>query len=125
MSNEEVVLVVGGKGYAGWKSIRVTQSIESLSGSFALEVSDRWGGQDKPWPIIEGDVCRVEIAGQVVIDGYVDKRSLSASKDSRTLSYSGRDRAAALVDCSMLVGDASTGSNKWSYRNLDIAQFVA
>jgi prophage tail gpP-like protein len=120
----ELFLVAGGKRYSGWKSIRVTRSIESLAGSFALEVSDRWGGQNDPWPIAEEDACRVEIDKQVVIDGYVDKRSLSASATSRSLSYTGRDRAAALVDCSLLVSGASVAGHKWSYRNLDIAQFA-
>lgn len=120
----DLSLVVDGKRYAGWKSIRVTRSIEGLAGSFALDVSDRWG-PDEPWPIVEGDACRVEIDGQVVINGYVDKRKLSGSATSRSLSYSGRDRAADLVDCSVLVPDASTKGNKWTYRNLDIAAFVS
>ncbi len=124
----ELFLVVRGKSYSGWKSIRVTRSIESLAGSFALEVSDRWGGNTDPWPIAEEDSCRVEIGNQksrqVVIDGYVDVRDLSASKDARTLSYTGKDKAAALVECSLLVQGASVAGHKWSYRNIDIAQFA-
>jgi prophage tail gpP-like protein len=116
--DEEVTLVVGGFRYAGWKSVRVTRSIESLAGAFALDVSDRWDGEEAPWPIVEEDACRVEIDGEVVIDGYVDKRSLSASKDSRALSYTGRDRAAALVDCSAVL-------SKWTYRNVNVADFAA
>lgn len=120
----ELTLVVGGFSYGGWKSIRVTRSIESLAGSFALDVSDRWDGEDDPWPISEEDACRVEIDGVVVINGYIDKRSLSASASSRTLSYTGRDRAAALVDNSMIVQGASVNGNKWVYRNIDIAEFT-
>jgi prophage tail gpP-like protein len=117
----DLVLLVGGRRYAGWKSVRVTRSIESLAGSFDLEVSDRWGGQDEPWPIREEDACRVEIDGTVVIDGYVDRRSLSISATSRSLSYAGRDRAAALVDSSAIL-------DKWTFRNatvLDVARKVA
>lgn len=122
---DDVALVVAGRRYAGWKSVRITSSIESLAGSFALEVSDRWGGQNDAWPIAEEDPCRVEIDGQVLIDGYVDKRSLSLTAAARSLSYTGRDRAAALVDCSLLVQGASVTGHKWTYRNLDIAQFAA
>lgn len=121
----ELFLVVGGRRFRGWKSIRVTNSIESLAGSFALDVSDRWGGQNDPWPIAEGDPCRVEIDKQVVIDGYIDARDLSASETSRTLSYTGKDRAAALVECSLIVQGAGAKGNKWTYRNLNIAQFAA
>jgi prophage tail gpP-like protein len=111
-------LEAGGFRYAGWKSIRVTQSIESLTGSFDLEVSDRWDGEEAPWPILEEDECRVLLDGEVVIDGHVDKRDLSASKDSRTLSYSGRDRAALLVDNSVLL-------KQWTYKNVNVAEFAA
>ena len=67
-------LVVNGKKYGGWKSVRVTRSIESIAGSFELDVSDRWAGQGEIWPIYEEDACRVEIDGTTVIDGYVDHR---------------------------------------------------
>lgn len=119
MSN--LTLLVNGVRYAGWKSVRVTRSIESISGSFELEASDRWGGQDVPWPIMEEDACRVEIDGTVVVDGFVDKRTISLSADARTLSYSGRDGAAVLVDCSIDL-------DKWTFRNasvFDIAKKVA
>lgn len=120
----ELSLIVNSQNYKGWKSIRVTRSIESLCGSFSLDVSDRWGGLSTPWPIIEGDPCRVEIDGQVVINGYIDKRELGGDATTRTLGYSGRDRAQDLVDCSVLVPDASTKGNKWTYRNIDIEQFA-
>lgn len=120
----DVVLIVGGRRYGGWKSVRVTRSIESLAGSFALDVSDRWDGATDPWPIAEEDPCRVEINGTVVIDGFVDVRDLDASATSRTLAYTGKDRAAALVECSLLVQGAGVHGNKWTYRNIDIAQFA-
>jgi prophage tail gpP-like protein len=94
-------LIVNGVRYGGWKSIRVTQSIESLAGTFALNVSDRWGANAEAWPIREEDECRVEIDGEPVIDGYVDKRNQSITKDARTLTFSGRDRAAALTESSL------------------------
>lgn len=119
------VLIVLGRRYDGWKSVRVTRSIESLAGSFALEVSDRWDGRLDPWPIAEEDPCRVEIGGTVVIDGYIGARDISATATTRTLAYTGRDRAAELVRCSLLVTAPGVKGNKWTYRNLDIAQFAA
>lgn len=120
---DDVFLVVNGRRYSGWKSIQVTRTIEGLVGSFSLDVSDRWGPDD-PWPIVEGDACQVLIDDEVVISGYIDKRKLRASKDSRVLTYTGRDAAQDLVDCSLLVPDTSTNGHKWTYRNIDIAQFV-
>lgn len=118
----ELTLVVGGFRYAGWKSIRVTRSIESIAGSFSLDVSDRWDGDEAPWTIVEEDPCRVEIDGIVVIDGYIDKRSLSLSATQRALSYSGRDRAGALVDCSAIVDAGSVSKKKWTFYNVDLVE---
>jgi prophage tail gpP-like protein len=93
-------LIVNDRRYGGWKSVRVTRSIEAISGSFEVEASDRWADQDIPWPIAEEDAVRVEIDGTVVIDGWVDSRRHSVSGTDLSLSYSGRDRASDLVDCS-------------------------
>src|SRR5262245_2031551 len=128
----DLFLIVGGHRYHGWKSIRVTRSMETIAGSFALEVSDRWGEQEEPWPITEEDPCRVEIetdAGDrtTVIDGHVENRSLSIAGTTLSLSYSGRDRAAALVDSSAIVsGGTSSGksSKKWVFRNVDVVEFA-
>lgn len=121
----EVALVVEARRYLGWKSIKITRSIESLAGSFSLDVSERWGGQSDPWPFDVGDACRIEIDGERVINGYVDKLALGADASSRTLSVTGRDKTADVVDCSVLIPDSSTKGNKWTYRNIDIAKFAA
>lgn len=120
----EVALLAEGKRYSGWKSIRVTRGIEGLAGSFALDVSDRWRGDQAPWPIVEGDACEVFIDAEKVINGYVDSRKISVSADSRSLSYIGRDRTQDLVDSSVLILDSSTKGHKWTYRNIDIAAFT-
>jgi prophage tail gpP-like protein len=117
----DVRLIVGGRSYGGWKGVRVTRTIESLAGSFDLDVTDRWGELEEPWPIAEEDPCRVEIEGEVVVDGFIDKRSISIGADARTLGYSGRDRTAALVDCSAEL-------DVWTFRNasvVDVASKVA
>lgn len=118
---DEIRLVVGGIPYAGWKSIRVTQSMKSLAGSFALEVSDRWDGKKSPWPIAEGDACRVALAGEVLINGYVFKRDVASDANGRTLSYEGRDKSANLVDCSALVQAGTISKGKWTFTDVDLA----
>lgn len=115
-----VGLLVGGKSYEGWKAIRITRSMEALAGSFDLSVSDRFAGQE-PWPIFEEDECKVAIDRETVIAGHIDRRAVAVSSYARGLSYSGRDAASALVDCSALL-------SKWTFRNatiLDIAKKVA
>lgn len=99
----DVRLVVNGAKYGGWKSVQVALSIESIAGSFEVEATDRWGDQLQAWAVAEEDACRVEIDGEVVIDGYVDRRGVALAADQRSLSFAGRDRAAQLVDCSAVL----------------------
>lgn len=112
-----VQLLVNGKSYGGWKSIRITLTIKSLSGSFDLEASDRWGDQGVPWPIREEDACRVELDGEVVIDGYVGKRSHQITGAQRQLTYSGRDKSGALVDNSAVL-------KSWTFSSIALDAFA-
>lgn len=117
-----LALLVNDRRYEGWRSISVTRTIRSAAGSFELEISDRWSGQSEPWPIVEEDECRVELAGEVIIDGWIDSRAQSISAADRSFSVSGKDRAGALVECAALL------SPRWSFRNstaLEIARAVS
>lgn len=93
-------LRVGGRDYAGWKTIRVTRGIECIAGSFELGVSDKWAGAGVAWPIREEDECSLLIGDAVLITGRVDSRSISYGPEEHAFSVSGRDRAGELVDCS-------------------------
>ncbi len=106
-------LRVAGRDFGGWKTVRVTRGIEAIAGSFELQVSDRWGGQDTPWPIAEEDECVVYLDGEPVITGYVDRRSLSYGPEEHKLSVAGRDRTGILVDCSAVL-------SKWEFLNVSV-----
>ena len=112
----DVALTVGGREYTGWKSARVTRGIESIAGTFELEVFDGVG-----WPVRGGDECSVLVAGEVVLTGYVDRRSAAISGTDSRLTVSGRDRAGDLVDCS---ADLPSGEI-WNVDPLAFARKVA
>lgn len=113
----KVSLQVNGLAYGGWKAVRVTRGIECISGSADLQVSDRWAGQRKPWPIYEEDECKVLIDDEILITGFVDRRSVSYSADDHSLGVSARDRTSELVDCSAVL-------DKWEFRNTDLLKFA-
>lgn len=124
----KLVLVVNGADYEGWKAVSVTRSMESVAGSFALEVSDRWANQDVSWPIREEDACAVAIVTDdnrrtTVIDGYIDRRSPALAGEQSSLGYGGKDRAAVLVECSGIVTGASSKGSKWTYNNVSVVEF--
>lgn len=117
----EVSLLVNGKAYAGWTSAEVTRGIEAAAGGFKLTVSERWRAGSAPWPIYEEDECTLKIDGQVLLTGYVDKRSPAYSATEHSLSVAGRDKTGSLVDCSALL-------KTWEFRKvsvLTLAQRVA
>lgn len=117
----DVELTVKGLAYGGWKSIEVTRSIEKISGQFALAVSERWAGQDQPWPIYDGDECEVTVRGQTIITGYVDNRTIDFDARSHSFRVSGRDKTGDLVDCSAWVD----GGKTWQFTNQPVDRIVA
>ena len=118
----EIALIVDGRRYAGWQSIRVTRGIESISGGFELSVIDRWtAAQALAWPIYEENECQVTFDGVPVLTGYVDRRNISYSAADHSFTVSGRDKTGDLVDCSAVL-------TKWSFKNLpliDLAKKLA
>ncbi len=113
MSSEVIELLVGAQRYGGWKSVRVSRSIEGISGSFALSVSDRWENQAQAWPIVEDSPCTVLIDGVPVITGYVDKRRPSFDAQGHGVTIEGRDRAGDVADCSAQLG-------AWSFASVNV-----
>lgn len=115
MSKSVLTLMIGGTTYEGWESVHVELSMENLSGSFALQLTDKEGGTATA--IKPNDPCVVLINGQVVITGYVDKVTPSFDATSHKIMVTGRDKAGDLVDSSVVNG---TGQ----YKNKTIDQIV-
>lgn len=101
MADKKVELRVNGKAYGGWTSVSVSRSLKAVSGKFDLEVIDRWTGQNQAWEIVPGDECSVRIGSDTLVTGYVDQVAPSFDAESRSISISGRDKTADLVDCSV------------------------
>lgn len=100
----DVVLLVEGKRYAGWEEIEVSRSMRAISGRFSLRVSERYPGNPTRWPVAQGAACSVFLDGQTVISGFVDSRSASFSATDHSVSVTGRDRSADMVDSAPEIG---------------------
>lgn len=112
-----VTLMVNGTPYGGWTSLSAEASIENLSGGFSLAFTDRWGAGMQTQGIIAGDACTLLLDEQTIITGYVDELNIDYSADGHSLSVSGRDKAADLIDCS-----AVTTASQWA--NLKLEEIV-
>lgn len=95
-------LKVDGAFYGGWKSMRVSRSIEQIAGTFELEVTEHWPGQPLASPIRPGHSCQVLLDGAPVITGYIDTVEPSYDANSHTVRITGRDKTGDLVDCSAI-----------------------
>lgn len=98
---DKVELYVNGRIYSGWLDVDITRSLNAISGSFSLSITDRWSGQSEPWVVKPDDACEVKINGERVIKGFVFEVNPSFTKDSRSISVSGRDLTADFVDCAI------------------------
>lgn len=102
-----VTLWVGGAIHQGWTSVSVTLNLDHLSGSFSLGLTDDYlrDGALIRHPIRGGVACRVEVDGEVVITGHIDKVSPSYGPTRHEVTIAGRDRTGDLLDCSARVAE--------------------
>lgn len=97
VQEEDLELVVGGRALSGWESVQVTLSLEAASGTFQVKASGA-----APSPLRVGQDVDVRVGGELLIRGFVDDVEARGDASSRSVSASGRDKAADLVDCSEL-----------------------
>ena len=96
----DVILLVNGTEYAGWKEIQVERSLDTISGAFSMSVSDQWEANAVPWPIKPGDECTVQSDGETLVTGYIDVVNTSFSASDHSITVQGRDKSADMVDSS-------------------------
>lgn len=113
----DINLSINGQLYGGWKNASVNVSIQNLSGSFNLSITDKWPGNPEAVAIKPCDECVLSINGQTLITGYVDNVSPSFDANSHQITITGRDKAADLIDCSVING---TGQ----YKNQTLDQII-
>ncbi len=112
----EWTLKVDGVVYGGWKSLRVSRSMEQVADSFDFSTSDRWKEGAVARPIRPGAPCTVAYAGQTVVKGYVDEVSMDYSATQHSIRVSGRSLAGELVDTTWL--PANGNASQWSGQTL-------
>lgn len=87
--------------YQNWLSIKVNKSLDTFSGSLSINVKPESG-----LTILPGHTCQFFINNVMVLNGYVDSVSYSASTGDQSLTIIARDKTADLVDCSAVVSSS-------------------
>lgn len=99
LEKDIVVVFISNKQYNGWKSFSIKRRLDSFSGSFSMDIHDRFREDGSRWPIKPGEKIQIFIGKDKIFTGYIDTLSASADADSRSFSVSGRDLTGDLVDC--------------------------
>lgn len=104
---------VNNKLYEGWKNVRVTRTMDSISGSFSLTLLDKFTIDQTAWELTPGRRAHMHLGKNAVFEGYIDNMDVSFSANTKNVTLQGRDRTADLVDCSV------TGESEYQALTLD------
>lgn len=95
-------LRIGGLSHMGWKSARITRSLQRAAADFELTVSEKWPGEGTAPTIRTGALCEVYMDGRRMVTGYVDDVSPRYSATEHVVTFRGRSKTADLVDSSVI-----------------------
>ncbi len=109
-----ITLTVAGVNYTDFVSASANNSLGTVSGTFNFEATST---ATEVLPVKPGQTCSVLVDGVKVITGYVDVVTISYDSGSHSISISGRDKTADIVDCTMLASE-SDFSGKMSFKSL-------
>lgn len=97
MPSDDLSLLVAGREHKRWESFEIDSDLMIPADAWRVTLGLENG--EPPPDVKPGALCELRIAGATVMTGRVDSYEHEISKDSHTLSMSGRDHAAVLVDC--------------------------
>ena len=90
--------------YGQWTEVSVNRQLDNVSGEFTLALTQQTGqGEAYLKHLLGGERCQVQLHGQTVIDGHVEKVNPHYDSKSHTVSVSGRDLTGALVESSAII----------------------
>lgn len=114
--SDELKIISNNKSYAGWETISIKRSMETLCGDFTVSLSDRFTPLGKSFIMSAQDDVLLKIGDDNILAGFIDSIEPDYSNNGLLITVSGRDKTADLVDC----GAANTpGSfNKATFKNI-------
>jgi len=104
---DKVTLYAAGNIYEGWETVRLSRALTAIAGTFSLQLTWQYQGDVSAYDafidgLLTGDECAVDIGNDRLITGYLDDFIPSYDDSTITISVSGRDKTADLVDCSVV-----------------------
>ena len=99
MYNNTVYVIVQGEKLTGWESVRITKTMESLSGSFSLDMVE----QENIDRLVDTQkLLQVYIDDTKIMTSFIDKNNGKVNPNLAQLTITGREMTADLIDCSAI-----------------------
>ena len=122
-----MTIEVGGYRFQGWQTVSITRSCEMLPNAWSLSASAEFIQGAAIAGTRPGQACLIHIGSDLVITGWIDRRSIAIDAHNHTVTLSGRGKTRNLVDCSAdLVHDpALRGGMINGVNTLNVARTVS
>jgi prophage tail gpP-like protein len=103
---DDVTIQTGSQQFQGWQTVSITRSCETIPNSWALTASAEFLQGAALAGTRPGQSCLIYIGSDLVITGWIDRRSIPIDAHNHQVALSGRRITRYLVDCSAnLVND--------------------
>lgn len=124
---DDVSLQLGSTNFRGWQTVSITRSCETLPNSFSVTASAEFMQGPALAQTRPGQPCNIYIGNNLVITGWLDRRTIQTSPENRVVSLIGRGITRNLVDCSAdLVANAHMAGGMINAANtLELAKIVS
>lgn len=99
-----ITLELNGIEHEGFTSISVTRSLNAISGAYSFNLTS---DGKVSLPTYGGQPCRVLIGDIPVVNGFIETISASYDSSEHTLSLTGRDKTADVIDSSTLIDEVT------------------
>lgn len=97
-ADDSLALVIGGHEHRDWERYEVDSDLLIPADGWRMTIN--LPAEELPAYVREWAPVTLTYAGQVILHGLIDTLESGVEKETRTLTLTGRDLAAVLVDCS-------------------------
>lgn len=102
----DITIIIEGELFAnskgkGWKSLEISRSLENLAGAFSVEYVDIEKDTGGLFDILTGQVVEFFYGETLIMTGFIDDIEQMLEASIKTNVFSGRDKTADLIDCSI------------------------
>jgi prophage tail gpP-like protein len=112
VGGDDLTLMIGNMSWSGWQSVRLMRSLDTIPANFDIAVTERYP-TSPDIDIKPGDVCKVQIGGDLVLTGYIDRYRAQVDPTTHTVEIIGRSKSADLVDCAAFIGDKDPNKEQY------------